>query len=241
MRITLKSLFTMILAFSATAGIAVFAGGALAMEKTMDLESARDKINYSIGVSVIRNFKQQGVDLDMDMVIRGMKDAYAGTNLLMDDGEIRSVLMSVQNDIRQKQRQARRLSAADNRADGEAFLRENSKKAGVITLPSGLQYKIERHGDGKKPADNDTVVCNYRSSLINGAEIDNTFIGGKPAVFRVRDGVIPGWREAIKLMPVGSRWTVYIPPHLAYGREGSGMIIGPDETIVFEVELIAIR
>jgi FKBP-type peptidyl-prolyl cis-trans isomerase FklB len=159
----------------------------------------------------------------------------------MSDDEIRATMMAVQTDIRQRQRQAKRLSPMENKKEGDAFLAANSKKEGVVTLPDGLQYLIIKKGDGKRPMDSDTVLCHYRTTLINGTEIDNTYTSNKPVSLRVRDGVIPGWNEALKLMPVGSKWQLFIPPQLAYGAQGSGMTIGPNETLIFEVELLAIK
>jgi FKBP-type peptidyl-prolyl cis-trans isomerase len=208
---------------------------------TVTLRTEKDKVNYGIGVVTVRNFKQQGIEIDLDMVIQGMRDALANGSLLLNEEDLRATMMAVQTDIRQKQRQARRLSALENRSEGEAFLSANSKKDGVVVLPSGLQYKIIKQGEGKKPTDADEVLCHYRSTLINGTEIDNSYAAGKPLLFRVKDGVIPGWNEALKRMPVGSKWQLFVPPQLAYGDRGSGMIIGSNETLIFEVELLAIK
>ena len=220
--------------------VLMLSAGAFAEEQKA-LKTDKDKMNYGIGVTTVRSFKQQGLDIDLDMVIRGMKDALSDKALLMSDDEIRATMMAVQTDIRQRQRQARRLSPMENKREGDAFLAANGKKEGVVTLPDGLQYRIIKKGEGKSPADSDTVVCHYRTTLINGAEIDNTFGKGKPVTLRVRDGVIPGWNEALKLMPLGSKWQLFIPPRLAYGEAGSGMTIGPNETLIFEVELLAIQ
>lgn len=205
------------------------------------LKTEKDKVNYGIGVVTVRNFKQQGIEIDLNMVIQGMKDALSKRSLLLSEEELRAAMMAVQTDIRQKQRQARRLSLLDNKNEGEAFLSANSRKEGVVVLPSGLQYKIIKQGDGKTPTDADEVLCHYRTTLINGTEIDNSYAGGSPVTFRVKDGVIPGWTEALKLMSVGSKWQLTVPPQLAYGDRGSGMIIGPNETLIFDVELLAIK
>jgi FKBP-type peptidyl-prolyl cis-trans isomerase len=222
------------------AGVILFSVQAFASDQKV-LNTDNDKVNYGIGVTTIRHFQQEGVDLNLDLVIKGMKDALSGGPLAISEEDINTAMVAIQNELRQKQRLARRQSAVDNKKQGEAFLAANRKRDGVVTLPSGLQYEILRKGDGKRPTDADTVICNYRSSLINGTEIDNTYASGKPAVFRVGNEVIPGWREVIKLMPVGSKWRVSIPPQLAYGTEGSGMTIGPNETLIFDIELLGIK
>jgi FKBP-type peptidyl-prolyl cis-trans isomerase FklB len=203
------------------------------------LRTQNDKLNYSIGVTLVRNFKQQGMELDLDTVVKGMKDAHSGGKLLMADEEIHRIMASFHKEMTLKKRQTRIKEAADNRREGDAFLAENMKKEGVMALPSGLQYKIIKAGNGKMPTDADTVECNYRGTFINGTEFDSSFRMGKPATFKVT-GVIPGWQEALKLMPVGSKWQLFIPPQLAYGERGSGPI-GPNATLIFELELLAIK
>ena len=128
----------------------------------------------------------------------------------------------------------------ENKVKGDAFLAANKAKEGVVTLPSGLQYKILKTGDGKTPTETDTVECNYRGALIDGTEFDSSSRGGKPAVLKV-SGVSPGWREALKLMPAGSKWQLFIPPQLAYGAQRSGTLIGPNSTLIFEVELLDVK
>ncbi len=210
-------------------------------EEPVTLKTQKDRVNYSIGVNVIKNFKQQDIDLDLNMVIKGMRDSLEGDKLLLSDDELRATLMEVQNAIRQKQRLGKRLSAMDNKREGEAFLAANKKKEGVVTLPSGLQYKVIKSGNGRKPADDDTVFCHYRTTLINGTEIDNSYGNNKPMAYKIKDGVIPGWKEALKLMPLGSKWQLFVPFNLAYGDRGSGMIIGQNETLIFEIELLDIQ
>ena len=140
----------------------------------------------------------------------------------------------------QKETQGTKMVSAENKKEGTAFLARNKTKQGVVTLPSGLQYKILKAGNGKKPVGADTVECHYRGTLINGTEFDSSYRRGQAASFPV-SGVIPGWTEALKLMPVGSKWQLFIPPQLAYGAQGSGRDIGPDATLIFEVELLAIK
>jgi FKBP-type peptidyl-prolyl cis-trans isomerase FklB len=171
--------------------------------------------------------------------MKGMQDAHSGGKLLLSDEDIRIGIEKYQVAVKQKRSKMMIKAAEDNRKEGEAYLAENKKKDGVVTLPSGLQYKILKAGDGKKPTDADTVECNYRGTFINGTEFDSSSRTGKPATFKVT-GVIPGWTEALKLMPVGSKWQLFVPYQLAYGSRGSGRI-GPNATLIFEVELLAIK
>jgi UDP-GlcNAc:undecaprenyl-phosphate/decaprenyl-phosphate GlcNAc-1-phosphate transferase len=204
------------------------------------LKTQQDKINYAIGVNMIGNFKIQGIDIDLDLVIRGMKDAFSGGKLLLTNDEIQKNTILYHNELRQKMAKTRAMAAETNKKEGEAFLAENKNKEGVVTLPSGLQYRILKAGDGKMPTDADTVDCNYRGTLINGAEFDSSHRLGHPATFKVT-GVIPGWREALKLMPVGSNWQLFVPSELAYGERGTSGLIGPNATLIFEIELLAIK
>jgi FKBP-type peptidyl-prolyl cis-trans isomerase len=200
----------------------------------------KKKISYGIGVDIGRNFKRLGLDLDLDVLAKGLKDANTGKKLDLSEDELRTVMSNYQNELKQKQLMAMKTVGDNNQKAGEAFLAENAKKAGVVTLPSGLQYKILKKGDGKMPTAEDTVECNYRGTLLDGIVFDSSYQTGKPALFKV-SGVIPGWQEALKLMPVGSKWQLFIPPQLAYGQRGAGRDIGPNATLVFEVELIGIQ
>lgn len=204
------------------------------------LKTQKDKVSYGIGVSIIRNFQQQGVEVDLDFVTKGMRDARLGGTLLMTEEDLRTTLHAYQNELRQKYTTAMKAAGETNRKEGEAFLAENGKREGVVTLPSGLQYRVLKAGAGKKPTEADTVECHYRGTLVNGTEFDSSFRTGKPLAFKV-SGVIPGWTEALKLMPVGSKWQLFIPSRLAYGEQGAGTRIGPNATLIFEVELLAIK
>ena len=208
-------------------------------EETIALKTQKDKVSYGIGVSTARNFKHQGVEVDLDIAVRGLRDELSGKKLLMSEEELRTTLNEYQKELRQKYAMAMRKAADANKKEGEAFLAENKKKEGVVTLPSGLQYKILKEGNGKKPTEADTVECRYRGTFINGTEFDSTNRTGQPAIFKVT-GIIPGWREALKIMPVGSKWQLFIPPQLAYGERGSGPI-GPNATLIFDLELLAIK
>jgi FKBP-type peptidyl-prolyl cis-trans isomerase FklB len=205
------------------------------------LKTERDRVNYAVGVNMIGNFKQQGIDIDLDMVIQGMKDAFSGGKLLLTDDELRKAISQYHIKVRQMQAKTTTMTAEGNKKEGEAFLSENMKREGVVTLPSGLQYKILKAGDGRKPADSDTVECHFRGTLVNGTEFDSSYRTGQPATFKVT-AVMPGWREALKLMPAGSKWQLVIPSHLAYGNRGkAGSIIGPNTALIFEVELLAVK
>lgn len=215
-------------------------GCVLAQEAPV-LKTEADKVNYGIGVGVVRNFINQGLSVDLDLVIRGMKDANSGAALLMTEEELAKTMNAFQKELRQRQAEALKAATEKNKKEGESFLAENSKKEGVTVLPSGLQYKILKTGEGKIPTDADSVECNYRGTFIDGKEFDNSYKMGKPVTFKVQGGVIPGWSEALKLMPVGSKWQVFIPSQLAYGERGAGSQIGPNVTLIFEIELLSIK
>ncbi len=204
------------------------------------LKTEKEKRSYSVGVDMATNFKRLDMDLDIDALIKGLKDGFGGGKLLMSEDDVRATLGAYNTEVKQKQVDAMKKVAEDNKKQGEVFLSENAKKEGVTALPSGLQYKVIKMGEGKKPSDTDTVEVHYRGTLINGTEFDSSYSRGQTATFPVK-GVIPGWTEALKLMPVGSMWQLFLPPQLAYGERGAGRDIGPNATLIFEVELIAIK
>jgi FKBP-type peptidyl-prolyl cis-trans isomerase FklB len=208
------------------------------------LTSRKDKFSYALGMNIATglgaNLKKQGVEVDWNILAQGLKDGASGGKTRLTEEEAKSILTEVQNDLRKEQQEKMKEAAAKNKTDGEAFLAANKTKEGVKTLPSGLQYKVITEGTGPKPTATDTVVCNYRGTLINGTEFDSSYKRGEPATFPV-GGVIKGWTEALEMMPVGSKWQLFIPPDLAYGERGAGAEIGPDSTLIFEVELISIK
>jgi len=204
------------------------------------LQTQKDKISYSIGVSVGNNFRQKGIEADPDILVKGLKDALSGGKLLMTEDDVRITLDAYQKETMRKLARVREAAAEKNKKEGEIFLAENKKKAGIVTLPSGLQYKIIKATEGRKPLETDTVECHYRGTLINGKEFDSSFKVGKPAILKVQ-GVIRGWTEALKLMSMGSKWQLFIPSRLAYGEQGAGMLIEPNATLIFDLELVAIK
>lgn len=230
---------TEIRVFVATAAV-LATGMSSAGQEPANLEPAQNRMSYAIGVDMARNFRKQGIDLDPELILRGMKDGYAGT-VQMSDKDLRRTMNAFQGEVRQKMAQNRRLAGDDNKSRGAAFLADHKQKPGVTTLPSGLQYRVLAAGqpEGRKPLESDMVECTYRGTLLNGTEFDATE-PGKPAMLKV-SALIPGWREALKLMPVGAKWELVIPSNLAYGERGAGSDIGPNETLVFEVELVAIK
>jgi len=211
-----------------------------ALAQDAALKSDKDKLSYGIGADLGRNLKRLEIEVDHELVRKGLLDALSGAKPMMSEEEVRGVLTGLQAQIQRKAAQAQSAAGEENKKAGEAFLAQNKTKPGVVTLPSGLQYKILKAGEGKKPAESDTVECNYRGTLINGTEFDSSYKRGQPATFAVTQ-VIPGWREALQLMTVGSKWQLVVPPELAYGERGAGREIGPNATLVFEVELLGIK
>jgi FKBP-type peptidyl-prolyl cis-trans isomerase len=206
----------------------------------VEMKSLTDSVSYAIGFDFGRNLKQQDVDLNADIVAQAIKDAKDTSIHMMTDEQIRGVMMSFQTQMQAKQTEKNKALGEKNQAEGEKFLAENKTKPGVVTTPSGLQYKVITMGTGPKPKDNQVVVLNYRGTLINGTEFDNSYKTGQPAMFPVK-GIIPGFTEALQLMPVGSKWQLFIPSKLAYGEKPMGGQIGPNATLVFEVELLDAR
>jgi FKBP-type peptidyl-prolyl cis-trans isomerase FklB len=204
------------------------------------LKDQKDKASYALGLNLGTTLRKQSVEIDLNLLLQGLKDALTGGKTLMTDDEARAALMQLQNDLKAKQEGKMKQAAETNKQEGLAFLAANKSKEGVVTLPSGLQYKVVTPGTGPKPALTDSVVCNYRGTLINGTEFDSSYKRGQPATFPV-GGVIKGWTEALQLMPVGSKWQLFIPADLAYAERGAGNDIGPNATLIFEVELISIK
>ena len=207
-------------------------------------KNRKEKFSYALGMNIGnglgQNLKKQSVEFDSNLVANGLKDSLSGGKTLMTVDEAKAVLQEVQVEMQKEQQEKMKQAAEKNKSDGEAFLAANKDKEGVVTLPSGLQYKILTEGNGPKPTADDSVVCNYRGTLTDGKEFDSSYKRGQPATFPVK-GVIKGWTEALQLMPVGSKWQLFVPPSLAYGEQGAGADIGPNSTLIFEVELISIK
>lgn len=203
-------------------------------------KTQKEKVSYAIGMEMGKGVKSQGIDVDPSILAQGLRDAMSGAKPQMTEDELKQVITGLQQEMRQKQMQMQEAAAAENKTKGDAFLAENSKKDGVVALPDGLQYKILTAGTGKKPAETDTVMCNYKGTFLDGTEFDSSTQAGKPVPFEVKN-VIPGFKEVLQLMPVGSKWQVFIPSGLAYGERGAGNVIGPNATLIFEIELVSIQ
>ena len=204
------------------------------------LETLQQKASYSYGVDVATRLKQQGIELDVYALNRGIADAYTGAALALDDEARLQAKTGFQTELRDSLAKKLAADAANNLAIGEKFLAENAKKPGIITTESGLQYKILTTGDGKQPKASDTVTTHYVGTLIDGREFDSSVKRGQPASFPV-NGVIKGWTEALQLMHVGDKWQLFIPPDLAYGATKRGELIEPNSTLIFEIELLDIK
>ena len=208
------------------------------------LKTQKDKFSYALGMNTAKRMseglKKQSVPFDSAIFVRGLRDGFAGGKTLLTDEEAQAVMTEMQKQVHEQQQAKTQQAAEGNKKEGDAFLAANKGKEGVVTLPSGLQYKVVTAGTGPKPTTSDSVVCNYRGTLINGTEFDSSYKRGQPATFPVT-GVIKGWTEALQLMPVGSKWQLYIPADLAYGDRGAGANIGPGSTLIFEIELLSIK
>jgi len=207
--------------------------------KTSGLKTNMDKASYGLGVEMARSFTKAGADINLELLNKGLKDGLAGGRLLMPEKELRPIVRAMQAEMQNKTLLSQRDATLENKRKGEAFLAGNKAKQGVVTLPSGVQYKILKAGKGKRPTDADFVECHYRGNLLDGTEFDSSD-PGKPSTMKV-SSLIPGWKEALKLMPVGSKWQLFIPSELAYGIRGVGSEIGPNEALTLEVELLAVK
>lgn len=227
------------LLLSMVVGVVLVAGQANA-EVKKTLQTPKEKQSYSIGADIGSKLKSQSIEIDPDTLAQGIKDAVSGGKLLLTEQEINETLSTLQKELMEKQAERAKQLGEKNKKEGEAFLSENKKKEGVKTLPSGLQYKVIKEGTGKTPKADDTVVTNYRGTLTDGTEFDSSYKRGQPATFPVK-GVIAGWTEALQLMKEGSKWELFIPSSLAYGERGAGNVIGPNATLIFEIELISVK
>ena len=209
-------------------------------DEKLELKDQKDKESYSLGYQFGQTLKAQGMDINLDVYVTGIRDALGGKGPLMSEEEIRAILTEVQKRVMATRQRGLKEKGEKNLAESRAFLEENKKKEGVKTLPSGLQYKVLVEGSGKTPKATDTVTVHYRGTLINGAEFDSSYKKGQPATLEVK-GVIRGWGEALQLMKEGSKWQLFIPPELAYGERGVGSQVPPNSTLIFEMELISVK
>lgn len=210
-------------------------------DKKVELKDQRDKVSYAIGLNIGANMVRDSLDLDYAALLQGIKDAWVDSSKrMLTLAETQKTMMTWQQEMQAKQMEKQRAAGAKNREEGEKFLAENKKEPGIVTLPSGLQYKVIKEGNGPKPRNDQKVVANYVGMLVNGQEFDSSQKHGQPAEFAIT-GVIPGWTEALQLMKVGSKWKLFIPANLAYGDQGAGGMIAPGSTLIFEIELLAVK
>jgi FKBP-type peptidyl-prolyl cis-trans isomerase FklB len=228
-----KSLFK----FLVIPALALGTSGALASTK---LNSEKDKVSYMIGYQIGSNFKRDGLEVDLNMVLNGMKEASTGVASPLTAEESQKLMTDLQKNLQAKAEAKQKSDGEKNSKEGKAFLEENAKKKDIVKLPSGMQYKVLTAGKGDSPKATDTVKTHYRGTLINGTEFDSSYKRGQPATFPV-NGVIKGWTEALQLMKPGAKWQLFIPSELAYGEGGAGESIGPNSTLIFEVELLSIE
>jgi len=212
---------------------------ALAQDAAPELKTDKDKLSYALGMNLGENFRKQGLDVDPAILVKAFAEAFNTGKTVMSEEDMKTVLTAAAANIRKKQAAEQAEKGEQAQKDGEKFLADNKAKDSVVTLPSGLQYKILKQGTGEKPTSEDTVICNYKGTLIDGTEFDASEKHGGPASFPVK-GVIAGWTEALQLMPVGSKWQLFVPSSLAYGAQGPPGI-GPNATLIFEVELVSIQ
>jgi FKBP-type peptidyl-prolyl cis-trans isomerase FklB len=204
------------------------------------LRTDQEKTSYAVGVQMGKDMKRYGISLDPDALARGFRDAYQGAKLALSEQEIAQLSANAQRQMAAKSAELMKQETEKNKREGDTFLARNRTAPGVRTLADGLEYKILKAGTGPTPRATDRVVVNYRGTFIDGTEFDSSYRRGQPIAVPV-NGVIRGWSEALQLMPVGSKWQLFVPPHLAYGPQGAPPAIGPNETLIFEIELLAIQ
>lgn len=207
----------------------------------MNLTGLKEQISYIIGRDMARNFAQQGLDLDLDVFAQSMKEALTGEPSRLTPEQMQSAMQQLQQQMEAHEESTQDATdMSNNKAEGEAFLKDNAGKPGITTLPSGLQYEVLKEGNGRKPGPSSSVTTHYHGTLTNGTVFDSSYQRGQPATFGVNQ-VIAGWTEALQLMPEGSKWRLYIPSDLAYGKRGAGRDIGPDSALIFDVELLKVN
>jgi FKBP-type peptidyl-prolyl cis-trans isomerase FklB len=203
------------------------------------IKTDKDKLSYSIGASIGKNLKNESAEIELNVMVEGIKAGLAGDKGLLSEKDIREVMNDYQTQMRKRAAAKRQLAMGDNKKKGDAYLTQYKAQPGVLELPNGVLYKIIKEGTGKKPMESDMVEVNYRGTLVGGAEFDATE-AGHPANLKI-PSLISGWKQALTMMPTGSKWQIVIPSALAYGERGVGSDIGPNEVLVFDVELLAIK
>jgi len=221
-------------------GLSIILAACQSKQHKTELKTLQDSVSYSIGMDIGKNLKGQMIDVNPDALAQALKDLNGDGKPMLTDAQARSAMMAFQTQMMATHAEKINAAGEKNKKDGEVFLAENKKKEGVVTLPSGLQYKVLTIGNGKKPRATDKVTLNYRGVLIDGTEFDNSYKRGEPAVFPV-NGIIKGLSEALQLMPVGSKWQIVIPADIAYGEQGAGAQIAPNAVLIFEIELMGIK
>lgn len=200
------------------------------------VESDLEKLSYSMGIFFGQSVARQGMELDNPAFLQAVEDVLSNSELKLSKEEMQQIL----SDFQKKEQEELAAAASNNKASGEKFLAENKSKDGVKTTESGLQYKVVTAGEGEKPKASSQVVVHYRGTLIDGTEFDSSYSRGEPATLGVNQ-VIKGWQEALQMMPVGSKWQIYVPADLAYGQRGAGGTIKPNSTLIFDIELLEIK
>jgi FKBP-type peptidyl-prolyl cis-trans isomerase FklB len=206
----------------------------------MSFSSNKEKISYIIGRDMAANFKKQGIEVDPEIFLQGFKEALSGAESKLNPEEVQAAMMALQQEMQSRQSAGKGAMAEANKQEGEAFLAQNKNREGVNTLPSGLQYMVLQEGNGASPGPTDKVTTHYHGTLIDGTVFDSSYERGQPATFPV-NGVISGWTEALQRMQEGAKWRLFLPANLAYGAQGAGEDIGPNATLIFDVELISVN
>jgi FKBP-type peptidyl-prolyl cis-trans isomerase FklB len=212
----------------------------LADESATGLETKQEKESYSIGYQVGLSMKNDGVEVNFDKLVQGLRDAIDEKEPLLSEEEMKELIVYRKKEAREIQMKKVQEQRVKNTEEAEKFLEENKKKKGVKTTESGLQYKVLIEGEGSTPKPEDSVTVNYRGTFIDGEEFDSSYARGEPMTTKT-DGVIKGWTEVLQMMKEGSKWQIFVPPHLAYGRSGRGTRIPPNKLLVFEIELLSIE
>lgn len=226
-------LLTIIMAHSLLAGLAI-------AQDTGGFKNEKEKLSYAVGMGMGKNLERQGIEVNPELLLKGLKDVLGKGKPRLSEAEFKKTMQSLNARLRAKQKNRQSQLGQTNKKEGAAFLARNKRKKGVVTLPSGLQYRVLRKGKGKKPGPGNQVVTHYRGTLLDGKEFDSSYKRGQPATFPVK-GVIAGWTEALQLMAVGAKWKLFIPSDLAYGARGSGRLIGPHAALIFEIELLQVK